>query len=156
MVTIPIVIEIFLLYDEHRIELMRKALIYVLARKNQDKCQDFFLTTCEKDHYPYLRRILNPIEEFNLNLLFLISIFVDLLITNNNDLRNIVLPFLFGLLIINRKMSMKACKACHQVVESKKENRVLKHFYNRSVLLYSFLILGLTFIFNFTIFSLFS
>lgn len=154
MVTIPVIIEIFLLYNNDRRELIKKSLRFVLNNKH-NKCEKFLFTTCPHDNYPYLRRILNPIEEFNLNMLFLISIFVDLLLTENTKLRIIVTPFLIGLLVINREMSLKACKGCHLIVESKKNNKLLKFFHNKSVLLYAVFILLITFLFNLAMLNLY-
>jgi|WetSurMetagenome_2_1015567.scaffolds.fasta_scaffold693307_1 hypothetical protein len=152
---IPLIIEIFIIYDRHRIELFKKSIKYVLDKKDQIECRDVLLTTCKTDYYPYLRRILNPIEEFNLNLFFLISVFIGLLLINNENVRTVTLTFLVGLLFINGKMSLKACKTCHKITEANSQNKVLRHFRNRSVLLYAFCILGLTLVMNFTILILF-
>ena len=79
IVTIPIIIEIFLIYDRHRIDLLSKTLTDILMKRNQKKCLDMLLFTSNDDSFPNLRHVLNPMEAFNLNLLFIISIFVDLL-----------------------------------------------------------------------------
>lgn len=154
VIAMPVIIEIFILYNNDRRELLKKSLRFVL-NKRYNKCEKFLFTTCPHDNYPYLRRILNPIEEFNLNMLFLMSIFIDLLLTENTRLRIIVAPFLIGLLMTNRQMSLKACKGCHRIVESKKHNKIFKFFYNKSVLLYAVIILCITFSINLSILYLF-
>jgi len=155
IVTIPIIIELFLLYDRHRIDLLAEALKCILIKRHREDCLDLMLTNCDEDPYPLLRRMLNPIEEFNLNLLLLISLFIDFLISNDGPAKTIMITLLIGLLIINKKMSLKACRTCHRIIIANSGNRILKHFNNRSVLLYGLLIWILTFAINSLIFAFF-
>jgi len=149
VVTVPILIEIFLIYDRHRINLLCDALKIILTKRHREDCLEVMLLTCDDDPYPLLRRMLNPIEEFNLNLLFLIAILTDLLISKYDPAKIYMLVPLIGLLIINRSMSLKACKTLHRIIIAKEgSSRIMKHFHNRSVLLYAVLIWILTFAVN--------